>query len=107
MGDHGLTFICVRLRPILVESGLALRKFLLSLTLLAFPLSLRADVVRTIRLLPGTPAESAVVLTGAGTSVDGDARKAEPGGYWVYRVVVTPGARVVLRFKTDDAPVVN
>lgn len=65
-----------------------------------------ADVVHTLRLRPGSPAETSLLLTGSQTSVDGELRRAESGGNWTYRIVVTPGARCVLRFEADGEPAV-
>jgi hypothetical protein len=68
---------------------------------------LRADVVYNIALDPGTPAEAGALVSGAGSMVDGNARRAEKGGAWTYRIVVPPQARCILSFACEGAPVVR
>jgi hypothetical protein len=83
-------------------------RILLAGSLLAFLCtSALADIVRTLGFKPGSPLETSLLLSGSGSSVDGEFRRAEAGGFWTYRIVVTPSARVALRFEADGEPVVN
>jgi len=86
---------------------LIVRTLLACALLLSASSATLADIVRTLRLKPGSPREVSLLLSGSGSSVDGDFRRADAGGFWTYRLVVTPRARVVLQFEADGDPVVN
>ncbi|MEP6757170.1 MAG: hypothetical protein ABJA67_16820 [Chthonomonadales bacterium] len=63
-----------------------------------------ADVTYTTDLNPGSPAETAAVLTTIGTKVDGTVRKFDAGGACTYKIVVPSGCRVIFKITTSGSP---
>jgi len=70
-------------------------------------MAVNADVTHTLSLIPGTSEEAAAMLNPINSSVDGDARRAEAGGGWTYRLAVPPEARCVLTFTVEGNAAVS
>ena len=65
--------------------------------LLVFASRLAADVTYNRSYVPGKSEEQAILLAGDRTSVDGETRNIEPGGWAVYKIPALPNSRITIR----------
>ncbi|MCC6729179.1 MAG: hypothetical protein IT208_07550 [Chthonomonadales bacterium] len=80
----------------------ALQSVLAALLCLAlWPAPCPAEVLHSLSLEPGTPAEAAVVVNRSASTAEGGARRAAKGGGWTYRVVLPPRTRCQLTYRPD------
>ena len=79
--------------------------FFIALMGFQYPLRSLAEITTVYPLTPGSELERSMLVSGAGTRVDGEARTAEIGGAWTWRMIVPPDARCKLTFKMTGAPV--
>src|SRR5438270_706620 len=66
-----------------------------------------ADFVRTFSIVPGTTAESDILINSSGSAVSGDVRHTAKGGFWTYRIIAPPGARITVAAAVTGQPWVS